>query len=98
MNAFDANNPVNAGRSHFLSFAQAINAALRQAMELDPNVFVCGIGADTASGIFGTTTGLAEHFGSKRVFDTPIAEAGLTALAAGAANAGLRPVLIHQRL
>src|SRR5215470_17383689 len=81
-----------------LTFAQAINAALRQALELDPGVFVCGIGADTASGIFGTTSGLADRFGAKRVFDTPIAEAGLTALAAGAANAGLRPVLIHQRL
>jgi pyruvate/2-oxoglutarate/acetoin dehydrogenase E1 component len=81
-----------------LSFAQAINAALRQAMELDPNVFVCGIGADTPSGIFGTTTGLVDRFGAKRVFDTPIAEAGITALAAGAGNAGLRPVIVHQRL
>jgi len=81
-----------------LSFAQAVNAALRQAMELDPNVFVYGIGADGRSGIFGTTAGLAERFGPTRVLDTPIAEAGLTALAAGAANAGLRPVLVHQRL
>jgi acetoin:2,6-dichlorophenolindophenol oxidoreductase subunit beta len=81
-----------------LSFAQAINGALRQAMELDPNVFVCGIGADTPTGIFGTTTGLVDSFGAKRVFDTPIAEAGITALAAGAGNAGLRPVIVHQRL
>lgn len=81
-----------------MTFAQAINAALAQAMTLDDGVFVCGIGADGKSGIFGTTTGLAERFGSKRVFDTPIAEAGLSALAAGAANAGLRPVLVHQRL
>jgi pyruvate dehydrogenase E1 component beta subunit len=81
-----------------LSFAQAINAGLRQAMELDSGVLVYGIGADGRSGIFGTTSGLVERFGPKRVFDTPIAEAGLTALAAGAANAGLRPVLVHQRL
>jgi pyruvate dehydrogenase E1 component beta subunit len=81
-----------------ISYAQAINAGLRQAMELDPGVFVYGIGADGASGIFGTTTGLVERFGKKRVFDTPIAEGGLTALAAGAANSGLRPVLVHQRL
>jgi acetoin:2,6-dichlorophenolindophenol oxidoreductase subunit beta len=70
------------GRSSQLSFAQSINAALRQALELDPGVFVCGIGADTPAGIFGTTKGLVDRFGSKRVFDTPIAEAGLTALAA----------------
>src|SRR5499433_717186 len=86
------------GRSTQLSFAQSINAALRQALELDPGVFVCGIGADTPAGISGTTQGLVDRFGSKRVFDTPIAEAGLSALAAGAANAGLRPVLVHQRL
>jgi acetoin:2,6-dichlorophenolindophenol oxidoreductase subunit beta len=86
------------GRTTQLSFAQSINAALRQALELDPGVFVCGIGADTPAGIFGTTSGLVDLFGSKRVFDTPIAEAGMTALAAGAANAGLRPVIIHQRL
>jgi acetoin:2,6-dichlorophenolindophenol oxidoreductase subunit beta len=86
------------GRSTQLSFAQSINAALHQALGLDAGVFVCGIGADTPAGIFGTTKGLVNRFGSKRVFDTPIAEAGLTALAAGAANAGLRPVIIHQRL
>jgi pyruvate/2-oxoglutarate/acetoin dehydrogenase E1 component len=81
-----------------LSFAQAINAGLRQAMELDPGVFVYGIGADGPAGIFGTTTGLVDKFGARRVFDTPIAEAGLSALAAGAASNGLRPVLVHQRL
>jgi pyruvate/2-oxoglutarate/acetoin dehydrogenase E1 component len=81
-----------------LDFAQAINAGLRQAMELDPAVFVYGIGADGGAGIFGTTAGLVEKFGTRRVFDTPIAEAGLAALAAGAASTGLRPVLVHQRL
>jgi len=89
---------TSAGSTTRLSFAQAINAALRQALELDPGVFVYGIGADGAAGIFGTTTGLVEKFGAKRVFDTPIAEAGLAALAAGAASSGLRPVLAHQRL
>src|SRR6266481_1298707 len=81
-----------------LSFAQSVNAAQGQAMELDPGVFVYGIGADGKAGIFGTTTGLVERFGPQRVFDTPIAEGGLAALAAGAGSAGLRPVLVHQRL
>lgn len=81
-----------------LSFVQAINAGLRQAMELDDGVYVYGIGADGKAGIFGTTSGLVERFGPKRVFDTPIAEGALTALAAGAAQSGLRPVLVHQRL
>src|ERR1700747_2702898 len=75
-----------------LSFAQSVNAAQGQAMELDPGVFVYGIGADGKAGIFGTTTGLVERFGPQRVFDTPIAEGGLAALAAGAGSAGLWPV------
>ena len=41
---------------------------------------------------------ITEKFGKDRVFDTPSSEQALTALAAGAANANLRPVLIHQRL
>jgi acetoin:2,6-dichlorophenolindophenol oxidoreductase subunit beta len=80
-----------------LSFGEAINEALAQAMELDESVFLYGIGADGKSGIFGSTTGLVERFGAKRVFDTPIAEGGLTAMALGAAVGGLRPVLVHQR-
>jgi len=71
---------------------------MRQALELNDRVFVYGIGADSKAGIFGTTTGLVETFGPERVFDTPIAEQALTGLAAGAANAGLRPVLVHQRM
>ncbi len=85
------------GAASEISFVEAINAALAQAMELDESVFVYGIGADSKSGIFGSTTGLVDKFGAKRVFDTPIAEGALTAMALGAAAAGLRPVLVHQR-
>jgi acetoin:2,6-dichlorophenolindophenol oxidoreductase subunit beta len=85
------------GGARELSFGEAINEALSQALDLDESVFVYGIGADGKSGIFGSTTGLVDRFGSKRVFDTPIAEQGLTAMALGAAVAGLRPVLVHQR-
>ena len=81
-----------------ITFVEAINAALRQSMELDDNVFVYGIGADKKSAIFGSTAGLVQQFGPRRVFDTPISEQGLTAIAAGAAQSGLRPVLIHQRV
>ncbi len=89
--------PSDAGLSR-RSFAQALNDATRQAMELEPGVFVFGIGADGKGGIFGSTTGLVDQFGPRRVFDTPSSESALTALATGAANAGLRPVLVHQRV
>lgn len=81
-----------------ISYAKALNDAQRQAMEIEPKVFLYGIGADGKSGVFGSTTGLVDQFGPQRVFDTPCSESALTALATGAANAGLRPVLVHQRV
>ncbi len=81
-----------------LTYAEAINEGLKQAMELDSSVCVMGQLVDVKPGIFGTTIGLAEQFGSKRVLDFPIAENGMTATAVGAALGGLRPVICHQRL
>lgn len=81
-----------------LSFAKAINEALHQAMELSGDVAVLGQLVDYRSGVFGTTTGLVERFGPDRVQDFPVAEASMTSAAIGAAIAGVRPVLVHQRL
>jgi pyruvate dehydrogenase E1 component beta subunit len=95
--SIQASDPGAAPATKRISFATALRDGLAQAMEIDENVFAYGIGADGKSGIFGTTGGLVERFGKKRVFDTPISEQALTALAVGAANEGLRPVLVHQR-
>jgi pyruvate dehydrogenase E1 component beta subunit len=81
-----------------LNFAQGINEALHQACELCEDVVVLGQLVDYKAGIFGTTTGLVERFGSGRVQDFPVAEALMTSCAIGAAVAGKRPVLVHQRL
>ena len=81
-----------------LNYGKAINEALFQAMELDPSVIVVGQLVDYRSGIFGTTTGLVERFGVDRVQDFPVAESLMTAAAIGEAVAGIRPVLVHQRL
>lgn len=67
-------------------------------MEKDPNVFLLGEGVDAPRGIFGSTLGLKEAFGEKRVFDMPLSENGMTGVMIGAALAGMRPVMIHQRL
>jgi pyruvate dehydrogenase E1 component beta subunit len=80
-----------------LSYAQALREALSQALKKDNRVFAMGEGIDDPGGIFGSTVGLAKEFG-KRVFDTPIAENGLTGFAIGAAITGSRPVLIHMRM
>ena len=80
-----------------LSYGDAIHAALVQAMEQDPSVFVMGIGVDDHKAVFGSTRELAQQFGRQRVFDTPIAEAGMTGVAIGAALGGMKPVHIHVR-
>ena len=81
-----------------LSYAQAINEALHQAMELSEKVVVLGQLVDYKAGIFGTTTGLVDKFGPRRVQDFPVAENLMTATAMGASLTGLRPVIVHQRL
>lgn len=81
-----------------LTYAQAINEALEQSLQLSEDVVVFGQLADTPSGIFGTTTGLAKKFGKNRVQDFQVAENLMTSAALGAALTGFRPVLVHQRM
>ena len=81
-----------------ITYAQAINEALFQAMELSPEVIVLGQLVDYKSGVFGTTTGLVERFGPDRIQDFPIAESAMTSIAIGSSLTGTRPVLVHQRL
>lgn len=80
-----------------ISYAQAISDALCIMMEADSNVVLMGIGVDYSSGIFGTTNEAFIKFGATRVIDTPAMENSLTGIAIGAANVGLKPVLVHAR-
>jgi pyruvate dehydrogenase E1 component beta subunit len=74
------------------TFIQAVNEALRQAMQSDPKVYV--LGEDVAlGGPYGATKDLAEEFGERRVINTPISEGTVVGLAIGAALQGLRPVV-----
>jgi pyruvate dehydrogenase E1 component beta subunit len=84
--------------SRKLTYAQAILEATDQAMSLCDQVVVLGQLVDKKSGIFGTTTGLVQKYGSFRVQDFPVAENLMTATAMGAALTGLRPLICHQRL
>jgi pyruvate dehydrogenase E1 component beta subunit len=81
-----------------LTFAQAVNEGLYQAMEVDESVICYGLGATDPGGVFGTTKNLESAFGSERVFDMPTSENAMTGVAVGAAIGGLRPVMAHQRL
>ncbi len=81
-----------------MTFANAINDALIEAMTIDPTVICYGLGVPDPKGVFGTTVGLQEKFGAERVFDMPTAENAMTGIGIGAALYGLRPVITHQRL
>jgi len=76
-----------------LTYAGALNEALRLEMRRDPNIYIAGEDVGQYGGIFGVTKGLLEEFGDKRVRDTPITESAIVGLAVGAAAAGLRPVV-----
>jgi len=71
---------------------QAINLALRQEMERDPNVLVMGEDVGRDGGVFRVTDGLLDLYGPQRVIDTPLAESAIVGTAIGMAVAGLRPV------
>jgi pyruvate dehydrogenase E1 component beta subunit len=81
-----------------ITFAQAINEALTEAMSQDENVLCYGLGVPDPKGVFGTTLGLQEKFGPERVFDMPTSENAMTGIGIGAALFGMRPVITHQRL
>ena len=93
-----AQRPASPAPSPEQSYADALKQGLSQAMEMDEKVVVIGQLVDYAPGVFGSTTGLAERFGSERVRDFPVAESAMTALGIGVAIAGMRPVLVHHRL
>src|SRR5438105_7158458 len=89
----DASRPTLAAERH-ITYAEALNEALREERRRDPRGFVMGedVAVWGGGGVFGVTRGLVEEFGPQRVRDTPISEEAIAALAVGAAVAGARPV------
>eukprot|EP00761_Pharyngomonas_kirbyi_P012600 gb/GECH01012627.1/.p1 GENE.gb/GECH01012627.1/~~gb/GECH01012627.1/.p1 ORF type:complete len:377 (+),score=88.05 gb/GECH01012627.1/:1-1131(+) len=71
----------------------ALNAALDEELQRDPNVFLIGEEIAQYQGAYKVTRGLLQKHGDERVIDTPITEAGFAGLGVGAALAGLRPVV-----
>jgi len=75
-----------------ITYAKALNEALREEMRRDERVFVMGEDIAEHNGPFRVTEGLFQEFGARRVRATPISEAAIAGAAAGAALTGLRPV------
>jgi 2-oxoisovalerate dehydrogenase E1 component len=80
------------GPTQSWTMADAINAALDQAMERDPDVIVLGEDVGISGGVFRITEGLQARYGEGRVIDTPLNESGIVGTAVGMALAGARPV------
>jgi len=76
-----------------LTMRDALNQALAEEMERDPNVFLIGEEVGAYNGAYKISEGLLDRFGPLRVVDTPISENGFTGLAVGAAMTGLRPIV-----
>ncbi|MCL5429279.1 MAG: alpha-ketoacid dehydrogenase subunit beta [Chloroflexi bacterium] len=75
-----------------INMRQAISDALWEEMERDEKVFIMGEEVGVWGGTYAVTKGFYDHFGAKRVKDTPIAEAAIVGAGIGAALVGLRPV------
>jgi pyruvate dehydrogenase E1 component subunit beta len=76
-----------------ITYRQALNEALAEELERDPNVFLMGEEVAEYNGAYKVSQGLLDRFGPKRIIDTPISENGFAGLGIGAAMAGLRPIV-----
>lgn len=76
-----------------ITYRQALNEALAEELERDPDVFLLGEEVAEYNGAYKVSQGLLERFGPKRIIDTPISENGFAGMAIGAAMVGLRPIV-----
>ena len=88
--------PTEVGHAAPVTMAAALNRALADELEADERVLVFGEDVGPLGGVFRITDGLAARFGDSRVFDTPLAEAGIVGTAIGMAMNGLVPVVEMQ--
>jgi pyruvate dehydrogenase E1 component beta subunit len=76
-----------------IAFREALREAMNEEMRRDDKVFVMGEEVAEYNGAYKVTQGMLAEFGEKRVIDTPISELGFAAVAVGAAQNGLKPVV-----
>ena len=76
-----------------ITFREALREAMSEEMRLDERVFLMGEEVAEYNGAYKVSQGMLDEFGPKRIIDTPIAELGFSAIAVGAAQNGLRPIV-----
>ena len=75
-----------------LTYRDAINLAMSEELDRDPNVVLIGEDVAAAGGVFKTNEKLAELYPG-RLINTPICENGFTGVALGMALMGMRPIV-----
>lgn len=86
--------PANPNAGAPIVLVDAVNHALHEEMKRNENMYIFGEDiADPKGGVFTATKGLSKTFGSKRVFNSPLAEASIAGVALGMAVRGLKPVV-----
>src|SRR5574343_1088158 len=76
-----------------IQFREALREAMNEEMRKDDRIFLMGEEVAEYNGAYKVSQGMLAEFGAKRVIDTPISELGFTAVAVGAAQNGLRPIV-----
>lgn len=76
-----------------IAYREALREALNEEMRRDEKVFLMGEEVAEYNGAYKVSQGMLDEFGERRVIDTPISELGFAAIAVGAAQNGLRPVV-----
>jgi len=75
------------------TYREAVRAAIREAMQRDPHVFLMGEDVGAYGGCFAVSKGLWEEFGPERIRDTPLSESAFVGAGIGAAMNGMRPIV-----
>lgn len=76
-----------------MTVRESINSAMSDEIERDPNVFLIGEEVAQYNGAYKVSKGMWDRYGSQRIWDTPITEAGFTGIGVGAGLYGLRPIV-----
>jgi acetoin:2,6-dichlorophenolindophenol oxidoreductase subunit beta len=85
--------PKTNQQERVITLGQAIRETLAEEMRRDPRIFIIGEDVAEAGTPFKVLSGLVEEFGTGRVIDSPISEAGFTGIGVGAAMTGMRPIV-----
>ncbi len=75
------------------TYREALRAAIREAMQRDPRVFLMGEDVGEYGGCFAVSKGLLAEFGHERIRDTPLSESAFVGAGIGAAMNGMRPIV-----